>query len=71
MSEQRIEHQWKTETLHIAVSVAVSILSSVQREMEKSALIYTLSENPRDWPIGKTEGKDSCKAWKWKNSEKN
>ena len=43
MSEKHIGHQQKLEKLNTAVSVALSIQSSVQREIEKSDLIYSLS----------------------------
>ena len=43
-SEQHIQYQKKLEKLHIAVSIAISIPSLMQREMEKSVLIYCLTE---------------------------
>ena len=44
------------DRLHTAVSVALSIPSSVQREMANYALIYSLSANPRE--RGKRQGID-------------
>ena len=46
-NEQLLEHQYKSEKLHTAVSVALSILFSVRKEMENSALIYSLSVDPK------------------------
>ena len=37
----------KLDKLHTAVSVALSIPSSVQRQMENSALIYSFSADPK------------------------
>ena len=41
----------------------------MQSEIDNSALIYSLSENPRDWPIGKQNGKMLVKFEKKKNQE--
>ena len=47
MTKQLIEHQLKSEKLHSAVSVIISISSSVQREMENSVLMYNVLGDPQ------------------------
>ena len=43
--------------MHTVVSAALSLPSSVQREMVNSALIYSLSADRRDKEIGENERK--------------